>query len=206
MTQCAVFASGGGSNFQALIDRQKAGDLHVEFAVLVTNNSSCKACDRARAHGIPVVHLPPSKFADERQYAAELMAVLDKYKVEIVALAGYMKMIPVSVVRKFHNRILNIHPGLLPAFGGKGMYGERVHQAVLDYGAKVTGVTVHFVDEEYDHGPIVLQETVIVEDGDDAHRLAERVLAKEHASYWRALEAVAQGRVRVDGRKVMGHV
>jgi phosphoribosylglycinamide formyltransferase-1 len=103
-------------------------------------------------------------------------------------------------------KILNIHPGLLPAFGGKGMYGKYVHEAVLAYGAKVSGVTVHFVDEEYDQGPVVLQKTVPVLDNDDAGSLAERVLALEHANFWRAIEAVASGKLRIEGRRVIGEV
>jgi phosphoribosylglycinamide formyltransferase-1 len=103
-------------------------------------------------------------------------------------------------------KILNVHPGLLPAFGGKGMYGKHVHEAVLAYGAKVSGITVHFVDEEYDQGPVVLQKTVPVFDNDDAELLAERVLALEHASFWRAIEAVASGKLRVEGRRVIGEV
>ena len=204
--KCAVFASGGGSNFQTLLDHQKAGDLHVTFAVLVTNNSSAFACERARRHNVPVVHLAPSTFVDEASYTRALMQVLTDSGVELIILAGYMKMIPSAVISAFRNRIVNIHPALLPAFGGKGLYGEHVHQAVLDYGAKITGVTVHFVDEEYDHGAIIRQETVRVEDGDTAETLAKRVLAVEHATYWRAIEALAQGRLRIENRRVVGHV
>jgi phosphoribosylglycinamide formyltransferase-1 len=202
--RCAVFASGGGSNFQALIDRRDAGDLHCDLALLVGNNSGARAFERARAHDIPACHCAPSAFADPRDYAARLGAVLDDYGIELIALAGYMKMIPVEIVRRFHNRIVNIHPALLPAFGGKGMYGERVHQAVLEYGAKVSGVTVHFVDERYDTGPVILQRTVPVRDEDDAARLAARVLALEHDSYWRAIEAIARGNITVEGRRVRG--
>jgi folate-dependent phosphoribosylglycinamide formyltransferase PurN len=126
--------------------------------------------------------------------------------VEFIILAGYMKKLPLPVVKEYHHRIVNIHPGLLPAFGGKGMYGSHVHEAVITCGAKVTGVTVHFVDEEYDHGPIILQRTVEVLDTDDPHTLAERVLKVEHASYWQAIEAIAQGRITVEGQRVVGKV
>lgn len=204
--RCAVFASGSGSNFQALLDRRTAGDLHVDFAVLITNNSNAGACERARTHGIPIVHLPPSRYEDPKAYAADLQNTLDAHNVEIISLAGYMKMIPVEIVRKYRNRIINIHPALLPAFGGKGMYGERVHQAVIEYGAKVSGITVHFVDEQYDQGPVILQRTTEVLDTDDPKSLASRVLALEHDSYWRALEAIAHNRVVVEGRKVRGTV
>jgi folate-dependent phosphoribosylglycinamide formyltransferase PurN len=135
-----------------------------------------------------------------------LISVLREHKIDIIALAGYMKKIPRSVVSAFPNRIVNIHPALLPAFGGAGLYGEKVHQAVIDYGAKVSGITIHFVDEEYDHGPIIFQEAVPVLDGDDAHSLAARVLTLEHANYWRALQAIADGAITVRNRRVFGHV
>jgi phosphoribosylglycinamide formyltransferase 1 len=117
-----------------------------------------------------------------------------------------MKKIPQSVIAAYQNRIINIHPALLPAFGGAGLYGEKVHQAVLDYGAKISGITIHFVDEEYDHGPIIYQEAVPVFDDDDAHSLAKRILTVEHANYWKSLQALATGAIKVHGRKVMGHV
>lgn len=204
--KCAVFASGGGSNFQAQLDRKAAGDLHIDFVVLVTNNSKAFACERARKHGIPIEHLPPSGFPSEEEYTARLMEVLSRSGAELLVLAGYMKKLPDAVVRKCRNRIVNIHPALLPAFGGKGMYGNHVHEAVIAYGAKVSGVTVHFVDEEYDHGPIILQETLQVLDEDTPESLAKRVLALEHAHYWRALEAIAQNRIRISNRKVTGNV
>jgi phosphoribosylglycinamide formyltransferase-1 len=202
----AVFASGSGSNFQALIDKKNEGKLHVTFAVLVGNNSKAKAFERAQKYRIPTVHIAPSHFKDENEYTEKLLAELEALSVDLIVLAGYMKMIPRAVIRKFHNRIMNIHPALLPSFGGHGMYGKAVHQAVLDYGAKVSGITVHFVDEEYDRGPIILQETAPVLDNDTAVSLAERVLKVEHASYWRAVEAFAQNSIRVEGRKVIGSV
>jgi phosphoribosylglycinamide formyltransferase-1 len=202
--RCAVLASGGGSNFQALIDRRTAGDLHVDFAVLIGNNSNATAFERARNNGIPAVHCAPSHFDTERQYADRLVEIFKEYEVDLIVLAGFMKKIPASIVSAYHNRIVNIHPALLPSFGGKGLYGSKVHQAVLDYGAKVTGVTVHFIDEEYDHGPIILQEVVNVQDDDTAESLARRVLAVEHQSYWRAIEAIAAGSIEVRGRRVYG--
>jgi phosphoribosylglycinamide formyltransferase-1 len=204
MMKCAVFASGGGTNFQSLLNRRDAGDLHVDFVLFVGNNSSAEAFNRARSHNIPVVHLAPSHFAEAAEYSENLLELLRKHSVELIILAGYMKMIPDDVVRVFHNRIVNIHPALLPAFGGKGLYGKSVHRAVLDYGAKVTGVTVHFVDEQYDHGPVIMQRTVEVLDNDTADTLAARVLEVEHDTFWRAIEKIAMGRVRVFGRRVCG--
>jgi len=202
----AVFASGGGSNFQALIDKKEEGKLHVNFAVCVGNNSKAKAFERAANHGIPTLHIAPSHFKDENSYTEKLLSELESRNTGLIVLAGYMKMIPSEVTAKYHNRIINIHPALLPSFGGQGMYGKRVHQSVLDYGAKVTGITVHFVDEEYDKGPIILQETAPVLDGDDADSLAERVLKVEHGNYWRAVEAYARGTIQVEGRRVIGSV
>jgi len=204
--RCAIFASGGGSNFQALINRKESGDLHVDFVLMVGNNSTAGAFEKARKHNIPSVHLAPSHFKSPDDYQSRLLAVLQEYRVELIVLAGYMKMLPSEVVHLYHNRIVNIHPGLLPAFGGKGMYGSRVHQAVLDYGAKITGVTVHFVNEEYDEGPVICQAPVKVNDTDDCQTLAGRVLEVEHSTYWRAIEAIAKGVIRVEGRRVTGYV
>jgi phosphoribosylglycinamide formyltransferase-1 len=198
---CAVFASGGGTNFQSLLDRKDSGDLHVNFVLMVGNNSSAGAFERARAHGIPAVHIAPSHFTSEQQYTERLCSLLKEKNVECIVLAGYMKKLPAAVVAAYPHRILNIHPALLTSFGGKGLYGIKVHQAVLEYGAKVTGVTVHLVDEEYDHGPVLMQHSVEVLDTDTAETLAHRVLEVEHALYWRALEAVAGNRVRVEGRR-----
>ncbi len=206
MMRCAVFASGGGSNFQSLIDRRDSGDLPIELALLIGNNSTALAFERARKNGIAGLHIPPSRFPDEAAYAGHLLSVLREHSIDFIALAGYMKKIPHEVVAAYPNRIVNIHPALLPAFGGPGLYGEKVHQAVLDCGAKVSGITIHFVDDEYDHGPIIHQQTVPVLDDDDAHSLAARVLAVEHANYWKALAAIAAGRISVKGRRVFGHV
>ena len=204
--KCAVFASGGGSNFQSLIDRRDTGELKVDLCMLVVNNSGAGAAVRARENGIPVVHCAPSRFDDAEAYAKALLRHLDDHAADCIVLAGYMKMLPQPVVQRFRNRIINIHPGLLPAFGGKGMYGSKVHEAVIAYGAKVSGITIHFVDEEYDHGPVIYQETVPVLDTDTPESLAARVLAVEHASLWKAVNAVGTGTVRVEGRRVSGDV
>jgi phosphoribosylglycinamide formyltransferase-1 len=206
MLKCAIFASGGGSNFQALIDRRDAGDLHVELSLFVGNNSAATAFERARQNGIKHQHIAPSHFPDETSYAGRLLDLLRKHGIELIILAGYMKKIPLEVVSAYSHRIVNIHPALLPAFGGAGLYGEKVHRAVLDYGAKVTGITIHFVDEHYDHGPIIYQQTIPVLDADDAHSLALRVLALEHAGYWKVIEAIAAGALSVKGRRVYGAV
>jgi phosphoribosylglycinamide formyltransferase-1 len=173
---------------------------------MVGNNSKAGAFERARRHGIPVLHIAPSHFRTEGEYTERLSAALREYAVDLIVLAGYMKMIPPEIVREYRNRIVNVHPALLPAFGGKGLYGSRVHRAVLEYGAKVSGVTVHFVDEQYDHGPVIYQRPVEVRDDDDPGTLAARVLEVEHDSYWRVIEAIASGAVSVRGRHVRGTV
>jgi len=200
----AVFASGNGSNFQALLDRKSKGELnHVEFVLTVGNNSNAGAFERAKNHNIPTLHIAPSHFPTEKLYTERLLSVLIEAKIELIILAGYMKKIPPQIVDEYRNKILNIHPGLLPAFGGLGMYGSNVHKAVIDYGAKISGITVHFVDNEYDHGPIILQKPVPVMDDDDHQTLAARVLKAEHEHYWQAVEAVAAGRIKVVGRRVV---
>ena len=202
--RCAVFASGNGSNFQTLLDRKSSGDLpHADFVLMVGNNSKAGAFDRARSNGIPALHIAPSRFPTEEAYAERLAAALSEARVELITLAGYMKKLPPAIVARYRNRILNIHPALLPAFGGQGMYGSNVHKAVIEYGAKISGVTVHFVDDEYDHGPVILQKAVPVLDNDDAQSLAARVLEAEHECYWQAVEAVAAGRIKIVGRRVI---
>jgi len=133
---------------------------------------------------------------------AAVRQVLYRHQIDFIALAGYLKKLPAAIVREFRNRIVNIHPALLPSFGGKGMYGIHVHEAVLKAGVKVTGVTVHLVDEEYDHGPIVLQRAVEVHDDDTPETLAQRVLQVEHELYPEALQLFAEGRIRVDHGRV----
>jgi phosphoribosylglycinamide formyltransferase-1 len=199
----AVFASGGGSNFQALIDKYKEGKLHCTFGLLVGNNSKAKCFERALKNSIPCLHIAPSHFENEQQYTEKLLQELTSRNIELIVLAGYMKKIPALIIKKYSNRIINIHPALLPSFGGKGMYGKHVHQAIIDYGAKVTGITIHFVDEEFDHGAIILQKTVKVINNDDADSLAARVLVVEHDNYWKAVELFVQNRLKIKGRKVI---
>lgn len=198
----AVFASGRGSNFQAILNAIQHQLLPARVCVLISNNSAAGALDLARAHRIPAMHLSQRQFSDEKVFIDELLSALQKHDTGLIALAGYMKKLPPRVVQQFRNHILNIHPALLPAFGGPGMYGMHVHRAVLNSGATTTGATVHLVDEEYDGGPIVMQKTISIERGDTPERLAERVLAIEHEIYPLALKAFAEGRVKIEGLKV----
>jgi len=198
----AVFASGRGSNFQAILNAIDDGRLPAVVTLLVSNNSNAGAMELARSRNIPAIHLNQKQYSSAQLYEEQLLQLLTRYKVELIALAGYMKRIPTVVIDRFRNRILNVHPALLPAFGGAGMYGIHVHEAVLASGAKVTGVTVHVVDEEYDKGPIVMQKCVDVLDDDTPESLAARVLPVEHELYPRAIAAFANKRVRIEGRKV----
>ncbi|MBT8399297.1 MAG: phosphoribosylglycinamide formyltransferase [Rhodothermia bacterium] len=198
----AVFASGGGSNFGAIAKASIAGQLHADIVVCLTHRRDAGVLTRAHDLGIPTVVIRPQDFGGEPEYVERLLAELDAYDVRMIALAGYLKKIPSEVVARFRHRIINIHPALLPAFGGKGMYGRHVHEAVIKYGARWTGVTIHLVDEEYDTGPIVLQEPVPVQAEDTAETLATRVLEVEHRLYPEALQLFATGRVSVSGRIV----
>ena len=194
----AVLASGGGSNLQAILeyfDAQRP-ERSAEVVLVASDRASARALERARSRNIASVAL------DAVQRTDGMAALLASHDIDLVALAGYMRFVPGEVTRRWHGRIVNVHPSLLPSFGGAGMYGSRVHQAVIAAGVRVTGVTVHFVDEEYDRGPIIAQWPVPVLPDDAPETLAERVLAVEHMLYPAALDAVASGRVALgtDGR------
>jgi phosphoribosylglycinamide formyltransferase-1 len=192
----AVFASGGGSNFQALLDHQSpAGSW--EIVLLVTDRADAGAVARARAADVEVA-VVASTGREPTALARELLDALEEHRVDLVLLAGYLKLVPREVVERYGGRILNIHPALLPKFGGKGMYGMNVHRAVLEAEEKESGATVHLVDEEYDRGEIVQQRRVPVLPGDTPEALAARVLAVEHQLYPAAVDqvcaAIAAGR------------
>ncbi|MGH2899171.1 MAG: phosphoribosylglycinamide formyltransferase, partial [Solirubrobacteraceae bacterium] len=190
-SRIAVLASGGGSNLQAILEHfdrlgeRRGGDV----VVVASGRPDSGALDRARGRGLPI-----ESIATKTRPGLLVDDLVERYEVDLIVLAGYLQMVPESVVSRFPGRIINVHPALLPAFGGAGMYGERVHQAVLDAGARVTGVTVHFVDHIYDSGPIIAQWPVPVFPNDDAKTLAARVLRVEHLVYPRVVDAVAGGR------------
>ena len=197
----AFFASGGGSNVQAILDAIDTRQLEAEPVLLITDRPHCGALTRAGDRDLPTAVLAPRDYADEDAFGAALLTVLRQHDADTLALAGYLKKIPASVVQAFRGRILNIHPSLLPSFGGPGFYGRRVHQAVLDAGCRVSGATVHLVDAEYDTGPILLQGCVPVEEDDSPETLAARVLSLEHALFPRALALLAADRIQIDGRR-----
>lgn len=191
-------ASHGGSNMQAIIDACKAGELNAAAAVVISNNSDSRALERAKTEGIPNYYLSGKTHPDPDDLDRAIMDTLILHKVDVVALAGYMKKLGPKTLAHFRGRILNIHPALLPKFGGKGMYGIHVHEAVLAAGEKESGVTVHLVDEEYDRGPILAQVRVPVMPGDTPEALAERVLAQEHILYSATLQRIATGEIILD--------
>jgi phosphoribosylglycinamide formyltransferase-1 len=199
----AIFASGGGSNFQAILDRVDSKELDVNIALFVSNSSRCKAMQRANSANIETLHISPSHFDRQEEYTSKLIEKLQSAKIELIVLAGYMKMIPPKLIEKFQDRIINIHPALLPSFGGEGMYGMNIHRAVVEHGVVLTGITIHFVNEEYDRGVIIYQEGVRVYPTDTPEEVASRVLKVEHSNYWRVIDAISKGEISTkDGRLV----
>jgi phosphoribosylglycinamide formyltransferase-1 len=194
----AVLVSGSGTNLQAILDAQRAGTLgKARVVVVVSNVAGVRALERARAAGVPTEVLPHKQFATREAFDEALVATLKKHGVELVALAGFMRLLTPGFLRAFPERVLNVHPALLPAF--PGVHSQK---QALDYGARVTGCTVHFVDDGCDTGPIIAQAAVPVLDGDDVAALTARILVEEHRLYPAAIRAVADGRVRVSGRRV----
>ena len=198
-----VFASGRGSNFAALLKAIDERRLDAAVHLLISNNAEAKALDLAKERGIPIQVINKRDFPDRPAFLKAMQDALRSRSVEFICLAGYMKKIPIEIIQDYKHRILNVHPALLPSFGGKGMFGHHVHEAVLKNGCKVSGVTVHLVDEEYDRGPIVAQRCVPVEEGDTPDTLAARVLKVEHVLFPEAIQLFAQGRVAVEGRRTV---
>ena len=202
LLRLAVFASGGGSNLEAILEAIEQDTLIAEVVLVISNKADAFALERARKRDISTLVLDPSSCESEAAYVDRLLSALAQQHVNFIALAGYLKKIPAEVVQQFQHRMLNIHPSLLPAFGGPGMYGSRIHKAAIERGVRWSGVTIHLVDEHYDSGPIVLQKPVPVHQDDSPETLASRVLAAEHRIYPEALRLFAEGRVRITGRKV----
>ncbi len=196
MLQIAVLGSGRGSNFRAIVDAINEGRItRAKVRIVLSNNSGAGILEVARSHGIPALHLSQAQFGSESDFVERLLALLHEHDVNFIALAGYMKRIPPRIIAAFRNRIVNIHPALLPKYGGEGMYGMRVHEAVIAAHEKYSGATVHFVDEEYDHGAIVLQKKIPLEGNETPEQLAEKVLRVEHEIYPEAIRMFAEGDV-----------
>lgn len=185
-------ASGGGSNFKAIIDHIGEGDLEAQCKFLITNNGGCGAVQHAQTYGIPIFHISGKTHPEQAAYEAAIMDVINKYDIDLLILAGYMKAIPTCVLNRLPDRIMNIHPSLLPKFGGKGFYGHFVHEAVIAAGEKESGPTVHLVSEQIDCGHILAQVKVPVLPDDSPEVLAARVLEQEHDIYWKSIRDYAK--------------
>jgi phosphoribosylglycinamide formyltransferase 1 len=206
MLSAAVFVSGGGTNLQALIDRIADGRLPgVRIAFVLSSRRGAFAEQRAAAAGIPVEHAVRAEFPTQEACDAHVVGLLRKHRIGLVVLAGFLSCLGPSVIAAYRGRILNVHPALLPRFGGEGMYGIRPHRAVLAAGVKTTGATVHFVDESYDHGPVVLQKRVRVRPDDTPETLQARVMVRaEQVILPEAVRLFAEGRLRIrNGRAVI---
>ena len=197
----AVLISGGGTTLRNLLAKIAAGDLDARIDLVMSSNPKARGLEYAREAGTKIAVLEQKQFASLEEYSRAIFDACRASQCDIVVMAGFLKF--VTIPADFEFRVVNIHPGLIPAFCGLGFYGHHVHQAVLDYGAKLSGCTVHFVDNQYDHGPIILQRAVPVLDDDDAETLATRVFEAECDAFPEALRLIGAGRVSVAGRKVM---
>ena len=204
MLKLAVLVSGGGTNLQAVMDAMDAGTItNAQISVVISNNPNAYALERAKNHGIEAVCISPKNFPDRENFNQALLAKIQSYGVDLVVLAGCLVVIPEIMVKAYPNRIINIHPALIPSFCGTGYYGLKVHEGVLARGVKVTGATVHFVDEGTDTGPIILQKAVEVKEGDTPKVLQQRVMEEaEWKILPRAVSLFCNGQLEVKGRTV----
>jgi formyltetrahydrofolate-dependent phosphoribosylglycinamide formyltransferase len=197
----AVLLSGGGRTLQNFVDLHRAGKLPSEIPLVIGSKPDLYGLERARKAGIPYVHVVERKsFPSVSEFSRRIFDLCDQHQIGLVALAGWLSLL--DIPDRYNDRIMNIHPALLPSFGGKGMFGHHVHQAVLDAGCKVSGCTVHFCDNAYDTGPIIIQRTCPVEDDDTPDTLARRVFEQETIAYPQAIEWYAQGRLKINGKRV----
>ena len=205
MLKIAVLVSGGGTNLQAIIDKIAEGVItNTEIAVVISNNKNAYALERAKQAGIEAVCVSPKDYENREQFNQEFLKTLDSYQVDLVVLAGFLVVIPPAMIQKYENRIINIHPSLIPSFCGTGYYGLKVHEGALARGVKVTGATVHFVDEGTDTGPIILQKAGEVQNGDTPEILQRRVMEQaEWEILPRAIHLIANGKVTVKDKKAV---
>lgn len=201
-TRIAVLCSGGGTNLQALIDAVEAGRIDGTIVLVLANASRAYALERARKHGIPAQFVSKKQAGSDEAFNDVILDRLQEAEAELVVLAGYLPIVGPQIVRAYEHRIINIHPALIPAFCGPGMYGHHVHEAVLAYGAKISGATTHFVDEQVDHGGVIMQRCVPVLEGDTPDTLAARVLTVEHEILPESVRLYCAGKLGVDGRQV----
>ena len=204
MLRVLVMVSGGGTNLQAIIDAVNSRQItNTEIVGVISNNRSAYALERAEHHGIPACCFSPKDYENREVFNEKLLEKVDEYDPDLIALAGFLVVIPPAMIEKYRNRIINIHPSLIPSFCGTGYYGLKVHEAALARGVKVVGATVHFVDEGTDTGPIILQKAVAVEDGDTPEVLQRRVMEQaEWIILPKAIDLIANGKVNVTDGKV----
>lgn len=198
MTRIAVLASGEGSNFEALVNASREGILEGQIVGLITNRKGIPALDRAQRLNIPYAAITPKSFSQRSEWDSQVLKTLQEWKTEWVVLAGFLTLIGPQVLEAYRDRVVNIHPALLPKFGGDGMYGSRVHDAVVSSGANETGITVHLVSAEYDRGRILAQYKIPVQPGESASSVASRVRELEHRYYPRVLNDLVRGRINTD--------
>ena len=199
LLRLGILASHAGTTMQAIIDACLQGRLHAEVRVVIGNNSRSGALARARTHGIATAHLSGATHPNADDLDRAIMETLTRHRVDVVALAGYMKRLGPPVLSQYKGRLLNTHPALLPKFGGQGMFGDRVHKAVLAAGDKVSGATVHLVEGDYDTGPVLSQVEIPVLEGDTPESLRDRVQAAEREHYVDVLERIARGEIELEG-------
>lgn len=204
MLKAAVLVSGGGTNLQAILDAVAKGTVtNTEISVVISNNKNAYALERAKQAGIEAVCISPKDYESRELFNQAFLEKLDSYKVDLVVLAGFLVVIPPQMIRAYRNRIINIHPSLIPSFCGTGYYGLKVHEGALERGVKVTGATVHFVDEGTDTGPIIAQKAVMVESGDTPEILQRRVMEQaEWVLLPQVIDDIANGRISVTDGKV----
>ncbi len=201
MKKIAVFASGGGSNFIAIHRQIIQGNILGKIVMVFSNNPNCGAIKFAEENSIPIFIINAARYPNAHTRDEFLLETCLKAEIDLICLAGFMKMLPQNIVKQYEYRILNIHPGLLPEFGGKGFYGTRVHEAVINTGKRESGATVHFVDEIYDHGPIILQKKVEVMETDTPESLAARVLKLEHELFPEVVKAFCENKIIMENNK-----
>lgn len=196
----AVLLSGGGTTLENIFEHIESGALDASVVCVISSRQGVYGLDRAKNHGVPGITISRKEFADTASFSAAVWREVRAHSADVVVLAGFMSLIDIDPA--YGGKIMNVHPALVPSFCGRGMYGHRVHEAVIAYGAKVSGATVHFVDAEYDHGPIILQKAVPVLEDDTPDSLAGRVQAAEREIYPQAIQLYAEGRLRIEGRRV----
>ena len=195
MKKIAVFVSGGGSNFKAIHHQIQKREIPGEIVLVISNNPNCGAIEYANENSIPIIIINAAQYPNPHTRDEFLIETCLKAEIDLICLAGYMKMLPPAFVKQYENKILNIQPGILPEFGGKGFFGMRVHEAVINSGKRESGATVHFVDEIYDHGPIILQKKVEVLETDTAESLAARILKLEHKLFPEVVKAFCENKI-----------